>query len=434
MSNTSADANFSKPRFRAGEWGVLFAGALLILIRVPHISFAGRFWAEEGSIHYARAWNSGVGETLLTHRIGYFSLVNKLGAALASRFPLMEYAPLVTVYVALLVQLSVVALLLFSRIRGLDSLWRKTVAVLLSIVVLPCHEIWLTTIGSQFYLCAAAGIILVSEPDRRSVEIFRYSLLAIAGLTGMVSLPLTPLFILSLFFVRKRHRLIEVAILLACCLVQSSIEPCCGNGGVPREPAFHLQLFPLAIACKMLFLPISGVGITDKVGRIMIENQYISIQMATGLLVVTAACILFYLRKVRMWEVYFLLAAAAGMAVVGFCFAVERESSEKMIMHVTGLDAGRYYYASNLFTALAIVLAALKHLRDGRRIAFTAGAVWIAWVLVVAVSDYAVSRNRYAWFFKGPAWAEEVQRWNEDPSRPLRIWPEPWVVELSERE
>src|SRR5262245_40181948 len=74
---------------------LVFAGSFLIIVwRRPQAIFLPQFWAEDGRVWYAEAYNYGIIYSLTDSEAGYFQTISRLVALFAQAFPL-EYAPLI---------------------------------------------------------------------------------------------------------------------------------------------------------------------------------------------------------------------------------------------------------------------------------------------------------------------------------------------------
>jgi hypothetical protein len=78
---------------------------LIIISRKPILLVEPRFWWDESAIHYAYAFNHSLMDTLTAVHQGYFSLINNIFSAVATRLVTIEHAPYVSTYMALLVML-----------------------------------------------------------------------------------------------------------------------------------------------------------------------------------------------------------------------------------------------------------------------------------------------------------------------------------------
>ena len=83
MGDLVARAEALTPR----AWLALFD--LLAILRSPHLLLNGRFWAEEGSVHFAHAHTEGgfAGLTFVDQRAGYLNLLPNVGTWLATFVP-----------------------------------------------------------------------------------------------------------------------------------------------------------------------------------------------------------------------------------------------------------------------------------------------------------------------------------------------------------
>ena len=89
---------------------------LLIFYRSPYIFLNGRFIAEEGSWWFSNAFNNGPLSGLFYIYWGssYFNFWANISSVIASFFPL-EFAPLLTVYMSLIVKLYLFIYIFYSN-------------------------------------------------------------------------------------------------------------------------------------------------------------------------------------------------------------------------------------------------------------------------------------------------------------------------------
>ena len=121
---------------------------------------------------------------------------------------------------ALLVQLIPAATILFTSVPALATPLRKGLALLLLLVAPANPEVYLNTIQAQHVLCAAGGIILISEAGGRADRLGKWAVLGLAGLSGVACTFLAPLFWVQWWLERRRERLTQALILSACALLQ----------------------------------------------------------------------------------------------------------------------------------------------------------------------------------------------------------------------
>jgi hypothetical protein len=178
-----------------GSPGSLLAGfALLVFIRSPALFTDPRFWNEGGTVYFHHAYHNHWLKALLTPHLGYYSLVNNVGATGAANLLPLEYAPFFPLLMSFGVMLLLAAVVVLPG-SPFETPRSRAVALLFVLLVPPAHSRWLTTNCSHFYLCAAAGLILVSAASRGGFgKWIRRLALFLGGFTGVVSAFLTPLY------------------------------------------------------------------------------------------------------------------------------------------------------------------------------------------------------------------------------------------------
>lgn len=237
---------------------VLFA--VLTVLRAPEVVYPGRFWAEEGATYFREAYTVAPWRVFLAANHGYYSLYNKLACLSAVHFVPLRLAPVVTGIFAFAAQMVPIVLVLYSRMDAFPSVWLRVAACLAVLLVQPNQEIWLNTINSQFFLCVACGVILVSEAPSRLWHVFRMVALGVAGLTGVVSCLLLPFFIVSYARRRSWQRLHEVVVLGFACVVQAVIV--LSHDGRPTD-LMNFLLLPEVLLIKQWVLPFLGGVIAE---------------------------------------------------------------------------------------------------------------------------------------------------------------------------
>jgi hypothetical protein len=330
---------------------------------------------------------------------------------------------------ALAVQALPVALLLFCRLPSPATRFFRLSAIALLLVVQPNQAVWLNTINSQFHLCVAAAVILISEPPSRAWAAARLCILGLAGLTGVVSCLLLPFFVVEYFLARRGHRLQEIVVLAAASIVQGAAVLSGPGRGAPGD----FGLLAMTLLTKQWILPVLGSGAADAFGAYARENRlYEHLVPAILALIpwaaVGAGAILWGGRQARL-----LLAASVSIASVSFLQSVDAGSPGWLVGHLSALGAGRYYFAPNVLLAFALLLSPRtgppSRAGGSRPFRVVCLAVMIA-IFALGSIDFAASRKRHKWFFSGPSWPAEVEKWREGGEGALRIWPRPWTMEL----
>ena len=101
-------------------WQIAVFGLVLIALfsRCPSRITHAQFYAEDGTIWFAQAYNGGWLHSLVLPQTGYLNTMPRLGAGLALLFPL-RWAPLVMAIVGMLIQAVPVPILLSAQMPWL---------------------------------------------------------------------------------------------------------------------------------------------------------------------------------------------------------------------------------------------------------------------------------------------------------------------------
>lgn len=202
-SQTEAPAMFGETPPTLSPWSyerhpvlwmlLAFAAAFALLFcRRPDALLHPRFYAEDGAIWYATAYNYGWWRVLLSPYQGYVHLLPRLMAGVALLFPI-RYAPLVGNLTAITIETLPVLLLISPR----SSVWGSLrVRLLLSALylLLPNTEEVLGCITESQWIVALCVILilLATPPASRLVRTGSLVLLLIGALTGPFSIFFLP--------------------------------------------------------------------------------------------------------------------------------------------------------------------------------------------------------------------------------------------------
>jgi hypothetical protein len=412
---------------RRYELAALVLYAFVLVVRAPWVLVLGRFWAEEATGYFAYAWRHSFLEALCAPQYGYLNLVANIGALLGAHVPL-ESAPRFTTAIGLLIQLVPAATLLFTTIPVLATPLRKLCALLLLLVAPANPEVYLNTIQAQHVLCAAGGLILISEPGGHAERLGKCAVLALGGLCGVACTFLAPLFWVQWWLERHRARLMQALVLSACALLQFAfISRAMAQN--ERQLRFNSTAMIGTAYAKFLAMPLAPArplqrhlaqlrSVVEQTGAL---PAWVPVVAAAGVAAYLVVCWLSGSRAAR------LLAAAAIW--VGF-LSFSGTNDQEMLAHVT--HALRYYYSPQFFFLLALLAA----LRPGSRaplVLKTLSGFWLAVALVMGLVNFACAPLDWPILFSGPAWVPQVEQWRKDPTRPLAIWPTGWQLSLPPR-
>jgi hypothetical protein len=392
--------------------------ALLVAVRIPRILLEGRFWAEEGRIFYERAWERPWLDALFLPYTGYLNLTANLAGVLARHFAPLPIAPYVTTGLALLIQCVPAILIVTSR---LDWLQRRVVLLIaLLIVATPpdSQEVWLNTSSSQFHLVLATAIILAVETRSGLVGALQLGVLCVAPLSCPASWVLVPLFGLRSAIDRSWPRAVQTLVLLAGVIAQLALF---FTSVGPRAIGMPPSLFGAIVLTKNIIAPL----LYHSQASILIGSFATRFSELGGpiwcLVIVVVLFAAAIMRAVLLTEkspLWFLISGAT-IATASYAGAI---GSKLILLAVIGDD--RYAFAPQVLFALAVLSWSI--VEQGPVRVWARGAV--AWLLIVGLMEFPTK----GWQ-TGPPWPAEVQKWQQNPSYSLQIWPTGWDMTLPPR-
>lgn len=189
--------------------------------RRPEMLFNAQFYAEDGTIWYAQAYNQGSIEALFIFYAGYFQTFPRLIAALAQPLPLL-WAPLFFNLVAITVQVLPVNLIISERFSALiPSLPTRFFLVFLYLVLPNSAETHANITNSQWRLALLSCMIFLAAPSSRLLwRCFDVVIIFISSLTGPFCILLAPIAALRCWYRSKKWLLVLLAILIPGVLLQ----------------------------------------------------------------------------------------------------------------------------------------------------------------------------------------------------------------------
>ena len=416
---------------------LLLVSVALILLRGPRLFVEPRFWAEEGTVYFAHAFRTSFLQNLTTEFFGYYTLVPNLATGLATLVPL-ELAPFVTTYLALIIQLLVCSVAIFGRSFCWDTVPKKLLLVG-GVLVISTGDVWLNTINSMYWLAVGTFFILLEQSEGQSapLRMFHRGMLILAGLSGVVSCFMTPVFMLKAYRSRQREEWLQAGILVLFSLVQLAVlvssylsaNPMLGErftGGefqwqkilgmhflVPFLGLDWLQR-DVVLNFDLRFIDFSTALAGD-------YNPYwsrVSVLLTAAVMVVLFVALIIKLRKERMVQ-----EMTASFLLVSVLSTV---SSLRMA------SGSRYLLAPSAILWTLLLYAACKEgfSKWGRGIAHLILGI----AIVGNAMTYRPKLERYAnpdW----PKWRDELLIWRGNSAYEPRIWPlaKEWVVKLGPR-
>lgn len=411
---------------RRSQLGVLLLLLVAIAyLRAPSVLLGGRIWGEEGAF-LAMALQRPLAQALRwrAEALGYYVLPLNLCAALAAQLPLL-LAPLVFSAGGALALASPVAC------AALDPEWRTprrlapiALAVLLAA---PGAEVWLNVASAQFPIAVATAVLLATSPGSASARGLRLALLAAAGLSGVASLLLTPLFALRALLERSRSRAAQAAVLGLCAVLQLSLLASAPAATERHQLGSVAVLAGIATSRQLLQLALYPLDLFGGFGRVALATRVLRAVHVPGplaLLVIALAAAFYALfidfarrgaARASAWWI------ASSLFLLMGSLAATREPTESLIHP---MYSSRYFYAPNALLLFALAEGVRSARGAGAR---RFGAAALAWFAFCGSLDWLRSED---FFFGHCDWYAQVRAWQRDPSRPLEHAPVGWKITL----
>jgi hypothetical protein len=424
-------------RIRTRHVRIVLLGVFVaaIILRAPFLLLHPRFWAEEGTGWFQYASSHSAIQTLFfVHPdSGYLNLLANLAAvfsSLAARISL-AIAPAATTLTALLIQVLLIAIILFGKSRLFDSLW-KSVAGCLIILFAPTatSEIWLNTINSMSYLGAIALVLLFLDTST-SPSWARWAwrgVLVLCGLSSPYAVALLPLFVLSAWRDKDAEKRIHALILLCCSIVEVTFVVWSKLAGVrtfamrgtqvlwdaSMVNVFGGQIVGPAIGYpgQQEFLGLSGLYGAWTSASVFPHQHMSSLLLGGWACLMLIAAILWCLRGKSTYSISNLLLAAFIILATLTC-----------VTSLQAIPLGRYAFMPGL--AFLLLLWVNTNYSQSRITPYVC-SVFLSYGLANGIMDYKQRPDPGA-----KDWASEVRIWRTDHAHKLRIWPSFWQESIT---
>ena len=187
------------------KWQFLVFAVVVFAIfsRSPGLFTHAQFFAEDGTIWFADAYNLGAIHSLIKPQVGYLSVVERLGAAASLLVPL-KFSPLVMALLGTLVQWLPIAILLSPRCRQLAPFTTRIVFAAAYLEIPNAGEIHVVITNAMWHLALAAILLALSLPPKGwPGRLFDCAVILLAGLSGPFCILFTPL--VAIFWWRRRQ-------------------------------------------------------------------------------------------------------------------------------------------------------------------------------------------------------------------------------------
>lgn len=418
-------------RHRLAALIVFLAAAALMVLRGLHLLLAPRFLAEEGRHFYAYAYHHGFLESLVYvyPKDSYLNFATNLAVASSAHTVALEYAPFVTTYLALLVQLLPLAILVAGDSELFPS-WREKaiVGLILSLAPTASGEVWLSSLHSQVFLGLAAFLILFERLDEATARrrwAYRATLV-VGGLSGPYTVLLQPAFAARAVLWGGRERWIHAALATTLLIIQIAIVLSHESLHPGRALVREIDVARLTSTISIFQIGSAAIGL----GAAERWAAWAGPWGAQGFLVILLLSFAISLvewrsRRLRLRDVRLPLA----LALIALMTATSMFS-------LYGQPGGRYAVLPG-YILLFYVLVGMRLTRS-RWLSVGLGAL----LAVSMLSGLRTYRDAVHFDCDGSGWAAAVEYWRKEPARAalyrrppskrLEICPGGWSMELDQ--
>lgn len=195
-----------------GIGGYVALAIAILVVRRPDAVLHPQFWAEDGKVYYADAYNRGL-DALLSSAAGYLVLAPRLVAQVAQPLGLAN-APALFNLVGFVIQLAPALFILSSRFeRAVPQLWVRALIGTLYLLV-PNYELHVAVTNAQWHLALVMCMVVAAEPPRSLAwRCFDLTTIVLGGLSGVLVVVVAPIALVRWAF--SHHRWYGVVALAA---------------------------------------------------------------------------------------------------------------------------------------------------------------------------------------------------------------------------
>lgn len=412
---------------RSVPWSVwyvllLLAAALIVISHRPDAVTNPQFWAEDGRVWYAQAYNLDPLGAFLLPEAGYYQTISRAIAALSLLFPL-KWAPMVLNLFAIAVQAFNAFFIASERMsQAVPSRLFRFAAAFIYLALPNSYETTANLTNAQWHLGLTVLLIILAKPaEEVAWKILDYAATALSALSGPLCLLLVPIAAIKYFYRRKKRVLILAAILFIGSAIQLSAlfvfeRPSSQPLGASFFGAVHI------IAGQCVISPLVGA----KNYGLLIRTHwwtdvFTSITAAGGLAVFVLAFILGK-QEVRLLIIFAVLVCATALINP----AVTKLEPQWIAMQ-TPLTASRYWLFPGITLLVCLAFLATNR-RVGRlRYAFILPALLMIWGFV---ADWKQPRFKDLNF---PEYAREFDAAKPGDIVTIPINPDGWDMSLKKR-
>ena len=400
---------------------------IIFFYRSPFIFLNGRFMAEEGSIFFANAYNNNFFYSLffIDFKSGYFNFWANI-SGIVSNFFSLKFAPLVSNYLSLFPKVLIIYFILFQK-SYFTNLFKYKLILCLLVFISPQNvpEIWLNSINSQIFFCILTFILLFKINDNNKISYLDSSIIGVAGLSGVYSCILTPIFFSKYLIYKKLQDKINFIIIFACTAIQLLIIFYSKFQNLIASGKLH------SINLDLVYNFLYNTSVKPFLGTSLTKFFYFKLDLGLNNTVIVLVIIffvsLFYL--LNFLKKNYSLNKDEKFILFSIIFAFSATSLIVLVGATSQYVGGRYAVLSS-FYLLSLVLFFFKILNS-----FKIKHIFLL-LLIISISTGTyefrpVMKNAKYKYIKFldcincPNWEDEVDKFNIDRNYNLKIWPYP---------
>jgi hypothetical protein len=207
--------------------GLLLVSAAAIAARRPDDFRNAQFWAEDGMVWYARAYNQPGFANLILSYGGYFQVLPRIAGLLSQLVPFAQ-APLLMAVLALAMQSIAPVFLLSDRFAwAVPSRAVRCVLAIMVVAVPNVMEVHVNVTNTHVHLAFLAFLILLAEPRASwGWRAFDVGFLLLSGFSGPFCVLLLPVAAIMWWQRRDRWSLVKLSCVGVAALIQiASLTP-----------------------------------------------------------------------------------------------------------------------------------------------------------------------------------------------------------------
>tara|TARA_B100000035_G_C21016740_1_gene562209 strand:+ start:378 stop:1673 length:1296 start_codon:yes stop_codon:yes gene_type:complete len=402
----------------------------IFFYRSPFIFLNGRFMAEEGSVYFANAYQFSFLYSFLFVDLtsGYINLWANISGILANLFSL-KFAPLVSNYLALIPKIFIIILVLYNKsILLVKFEYKVLVCFLIFLSPTNVPEIWLNSINSQIFFCIISFILVFSHYEGNRINYFHLILIFIAGLTGVYSCILFPVFFLKYIIFKNKQNLFNFLSIFVCSIIQLSLILYAKLSNILYEGKIHSINFDIFINYTY------NVFVKAFLGTSFTKYLYYN-YLASELNLYLISIIIIFIFIVTNFFLYNFLAKSIFLNVknkfifLSLFYSLISTSFVVMTGAVGDYVGGRYAVLPSFYLLMIVLTFYILLNRFKFRYFFL--LILITSISIGAYEFRPPTKNvkhqyiKYLDCVNCPNWENEINNFQLDKSYQLKIWPYP---------